>query len=304
MKMEQLRYVVEVAKTKSIKKAAENLYLSQPNLSTSIRNLEDELGCSLIVRTNRGVQLTKQGEDFVEYASSIIDQFDHLQSLGISDRDNSFECLSVANANFRFVNLLAASFFNSHQDPPIRMIIHELSRDGVIQAVESGRSEIGFINMLEYYSRNVIKQIESRSLRFTKLSTDRITVLIGPKNPLFSYDGEIDINMLSHFPMLYYDEMDAYHYSDRAKLLGIKTDRGEIVVDSRKALHEILINTDAFAIVTWNEDHYRVFPYDEDLKQFNIKDCKYNVDFGWICSKDAVLTPLAREFIDLVCTSI
>ena len=53
MRIEQLKYVVEIAKTKSINQAAANLYLSQPNLSKAVKALEEELGCVLIQRTNR-----------------------------------------------------------------------------------------------------------------------------------------------------------------------------------------------------------------------------------------------------------
>ena len=80
MNLQQLRYAVEVAKTGSITAAAKNLYMGQPNLSKSIRELEAELGITLFERTARGVAPTKNGEDFLGYARSIIAQMESLET--------------------------------------------------------------------------------------------------------------------------------------------------------------------------------------------------------------------------------
>ena len=81
MNLQQLRYAVEVAKTGSITAAAKNLYMGQPNLSKSIRELEAELGITLFERTARGVAPTKNGEDFLGYARSIIAQMESLETM-------------------------------------------------------------------------------------------------------------------------------------------------------------------------------------------------------------------------------
>ncbi|MEG0157380.1 MAG: LysR family transcriptional regulator [Anaerovoracaceae bacterium] len=74
MKLSELKYFVEVAEQQSIRKAAENLYTSQPNLSRAIKSLEEKLGDSLFVRSNHGVTLTKTGQSVYYYAKSILDQ--------------------------------------------------------------------------------------------------------------------------------------------------------------------------------------------------------------------------------------
>lgn len=81
MNLQQLRYVVEVARTGSITQAARNLYMGQPNLSKSIKELESEVGISLFRRTAKGVVPTKAGEDFLAYARSITAQMDTLEHL-------------------------------------------------------------------------------------------------------------------------------------------------------------------------------------------------------------------------------
>lgn len=81
MQLSQMRYFMEIAKTGNISAAARNLYLSQPSLSQSIRNLEEELGIPLLVRHPKSVSLTDAGEQFLIHATRIVGSADQLQEL-------------------------------------------------------------------------------------------------------------------------------------------------------------------------------------------------------------------------------
>ena len=79
--IQHLRYAVEVAKTGSISRAAENLFMGQPHLSKAIRELEEDMNITIFRRTPKGVEPTEQGEQFLEYARRILEQVDELESL-------------------------------------------------------------------------------------------------------------------------------------------------------------------------------------------------------------------------------
>ena len=81
MKLQQLRYAIEIEKCGSLSKAAKRLFVSQPNLSNAIKDLEIELGISIFKRNNRGVQVTEKGATFLNYARSVL-----AQSLGCTRR--------------------------------------------------------------------------------------------------------------------------------------------------------------------------------------------------------------------------
>lgn len=81
MNIVHLKYAVEIAKTKSISKAAENLYMGQPNLSRAIRELEENLGITIFNRTSKGISITDEGEEFLQYAKRIIAQVDEMEEL-------------------------------------------------------------------------------------------------------------------------------------------------------------------------------------------------------------------------------
>ena len=81
MNLMHLKYAVEVEKTRSISKAAENLFMSQPNLSRAIKELEETLGITIFKRTSKGMSLTPQGEEFMQYARKIIFQVDEVENM-------------------------------------------------------------------------------------------------------------------------------------------------------------------------------------------------------------------------------
>jgi len=81
MNLLHLKYAVEVEKTRSISKAAENLHMGQPNLSRAIKELEESLGITIFKRTSKGILLTPQGEEFLQYAKGIISQVEQVESL-------------------------------------------------------------------------------------------------------------------------------------------------------------------------------------------------------------------------------
>ena len=96
-----LRYALEVAKTLSITKAAENLYMGQPNLSRSIRELEEKLGIEIFKRTSKGISVTEQGEEFLMYAKTIMEQISLVESIYQKDHHADMQfSISVPRASY------------------------------------------------------------------------------------------------------------------------------------------------------------------------------------------------------------
>ena len=75
MTLLQLRYAITVADSRSMNQAAQKLFISQPSLSAAIRELEDEVGIEIFRRTNRGIQVTPDGEEFIGYARQVVEQY-------------------------------------------------------------------------------------------------------------------------------------------------------------------------------------------------------------------------------------
>ena len=74
MTLMQMKYAIAVADTKSMNEAARSLFITQPSLSASIKELENEIGVELFKRTNRGITVTPEGEEFLGYARQVVEQ--------------------------------------------------------------------------------------------------------------------------------------------------------------------------------------------------------------------------------------
>lgn len=79
MTLQNLKYMLEISNSHSFSKAAKNLFVSQSTLSAAVKELESDLGITIFKRTNRGVSLTYDGEDFIKYAKEIVEQSQYLE---------------------------------------------------------------------------------------------------------------------------------------------------------------------------------------------------------------------------------
>ena len=302
MKIEQLRQMVELSKTHSMNRAAANLYMSQPNLSTSIRNLEEELVTTLVVRSSRGVTLTAQGERFVEYARSVLTQIDRLREACLSFERDDVPTFSLAMMRFRHTTAAAAQLYRSHAGTGINIKLEEMDRDGVIEAVDKGDSELGVIGILECYKKEILQQIKARELQYTCLARYHSSIVVGKGSPLYGLpeDTALTAQMLEGFPEARYDKMDYGHFADRRQRLELPTPPCEFVVSSRAALFELLETTDAYAVFATNHAAYQKTDNYPGARSFQLKDRTLTSELGWVSRRSAPLSSLSEEFIGIL----
>lgn len=101
MNFQQCRYVEVVARVGSFSQAAKELYMTQPNLSCSIKDLENELGVQLFTRSNTGTRLTEDGHDFLKYAKRIIGELDLLQQR-MTNSKRALRLLLITMTSYQF----------------------------------------------------------------------------------------------------------------------------------------------------------------------------------------------------------
>ena len=304
MKIDQLRQLLEVSRTNSINQAAINLYISQPNLSLSLRNLEAEIGYPLLTRNNRGVALTPKGKQFVEYAESVLIQLDHLKTLyGQNSHQEQFS-LSIGNMHFRYVTEVAAILYDQHRESnPFRLNMKEGDRDEIVNFVYHGDVEIGMINIWTTYRKVTNAQMRAKNIQYYRLASNAPAIVLGPGNPLYTMpDGyKVALDLLRNFPCVMYEEQNCGTYSNVSELLGLGRTSGEIVVDSRAMLYELMENTPAFTITSTNRRAYQKASYYPRARSFEIADeTGISCDVGWIKRRDYTPSPLVLEFLQLV----
>ena len=156
MTLLQLKYVVEVAAAGTISGAAKKLYIAQPSLTAAIKELEHEIGFSLFTRTNKGVVISPDGEEFLGYARQVIEQANLIEEryFGAVPQKRQF-CVSTQHYSFAveaFVDLIR-EYGGEEYDFRIR----ETQTYELIEDVAKLRSEVGVL-YLNRFNETVIRR--------------------------------------------------------------------------------------------------------------------------------------------------
>ncbi len=151
MNTQHFRYALEVEKTGSITQAAENLFMGQPNLSKTIKELEDTLGIVIFKRTSRGVVPTSKGKAFLRYAKSILSQITEMQEV-CRDDDPERQRLNVCVPRGSYVSWAAMQFVSSlDTNYPIDVNLGETTSIDGVNMVADGLFTMGIIRYQTAY---------------------------------------------------------------------------------------------------------------------------------------------------------
>ncbi len=298
MTLEQLKQVVEIASTGSINQAAGNLFISQAALSMSLMNLEKELGHTIFLRNNRGVQLTGFGQDFLSYIRPICTQIEQLEKLCQGGSDSERLAFSIACNGFRFVSLLCSQLYKRYKPLGLHLYIHEGIGDETLDLVSSHQAEIGIMRVWSCYKQSYVRSFISKKLHFTPLVSVPVSISVGEGSPFFSYKNDcIAAEELKDYPMAVYPYLYAGPYADIFARLGLSQSKSCFIAGSRSILYSTLKNTDAYYVSSDLSQVYKKLGETETLRSFALKDCEITSEIGWVRRDDDVLSPIAREFL-------
>lgn len=145
MNILHLKYAVEVAKTQSISKAAENLYMGQPNLSRAIKELEESLGITIFRRTSKGITTTPDGDEFLRRARRIVEQIEEVEKIYRTERSHKqFFSVCVPLAGY-FSQAITRFSQKLSFDESTNISFMETNAQEAISAVSRGDCSIGFV---------------------------------------------------------------------------------------------------------------------------------------------------------------
>ena len=191
MTIQQLVYAITISEVGSMNRAAEDLFITQPTLTKAIKELENELGISLFVRSGKGMTLTPDGRDFIVYAKQISQQYDILKD-------------HFGNALIKDFDLKKYEF-----------VFRETTTRDVIDDVGSMKSDIGILFISEYNRKVIEKKLRDNDLRFVHLIDCKACVYIAKDHPLADAD-ELTMEDLAPYPCLAFEqgEGDPIYYSE------------------------------------------------------------------------------------------
>ena len=145
MNITKIKYVLETSGASSMREAASRLFISQPALSLSIRELEDELGILIFDRTNKGISLTDEGREFVTYAKKVIGLYTILEDRYLTNNVDK-ERFSVSTQHFNFAIKAFTNVVKSINPDKYLFSIHETKTKEVLEDVRTMKSEVGIVS--------------------------------------------------------------------------------------------------------------------------------------------------------------
>lgn len=259
MRYDSLRYFVEIAEKGSINKAAESLYVSQPNLSTAIRKLEEELDVKLLDRTSKGVQLTEIGKSIYFSAKRAFQELDRLETEK-SLRVYSYPMHFSASIHGIFLSETVFGRFYRETDCDRRIIhVHEVGVEQVLSDVASSRSNLGVavVNDLQLPSFKRVAAI--KGLQYECIGKSGIFVLVGRFSPLY-LQRETSIEHLLEFPQVhlpydYFSTWECQHRIDTPATAHLDSFPRSVVMNHSHSMINLLQNSDAFLLSNkWGAD--------------------------------------------------
>ena len=246
MTLQQLRYVVMVAETGTITEAANKLYISQPSLTNAIHELEKERNLVIFHRTNKGISLSKEGDDFLGYARQVLEQASILEDHYKGNKGGKKQfCVSTQHYSFAvnaFVDLIK-QYGQEEYDFSLR----ETQTYEIIEDVAKMRSEIGLLFLNDFNEAVLRKLLKSHDLEFHPLFTAKPHVFISSRHPLAKKEV-ITNKELEEYPYLSFEqgEHNSFYFSE--EIFSTSERKKNIRVRDRATLFNLLIGLNGYTV--------------------------------------------------------
>lgn len=294
MNFQQCRYVEVVARVGSFSQAAKELYMTQPNLSCSIKDLENELGVQLFMRSNTGARLTEDGHDFLKYAKRIIGELDLLQQRYHDEFKKSF---TVASHHYDFLSMPLAKVAQKFKQDYQEFQTIETTTKKILDSVASFEADLGIIYLDDENEHILTSALQYHDLEFTSLGEFPTRVFLRRDHPLAhkSVISETDLKGYNQIRFrqehsgLNFDE-DALDIHDQQRIL-YSNDRGTVM--------NLLCATDAYAsglgiVNSFVKDQIVLIPLQNSPKH----------TLGYVTNRKKKLSDIGASFINQIKLSL
>lgn len=296
MKIEQLEQLLRVVEEGSMNEAAKKLFIARTSLSTSMKNLEDELGEPIFSRHSKGVCLTPFGVAVYNQANLICGRVHFLQELSNNKGNSS---LNVASMYCCAANDAFATLIERRGRDKLSATIEESPLSCVIRNVADGRCEIGVITIYSSSQEITEKELENSSLEFHEMVERPVVAIVGPNNPMFYENREfVEQKELGNYPNLEnYGTPQGLSWENPEHPDGGY--RADYRVSDLGLALRIISTTDAVMVDVQDKEIYADLYGRENFRYIPVRDhppCRT----GWIKPKYITLSPLAEEYLQIL----
>ncbi len=246
MTLKQLHYAVTVSETGNITEAARKLYIAQPSLTSAIQELEKEYGITIFLRKKTGIEITKEGDEFLGYARQVLEQANL-----INERYNGIQTgkmrFCVSSQHYSFAVEAFVKLLKQYGGDKYEFHMRETETYDIINDVATLRSELGILYLNKFNETVILKTLKDNNLSFTPLFKAKPHVFVGKDSPLASKKS-ISLKDLKPYPRLSYEQgsHNSFYFSEEI-LSTLDCDK-ELIVRDRATLFNLLVGMDGYTI--------------------------------------------------------
>lgn len=292
MTLTQLRYAITVANAKSMNEAAKELYISQPSLSTAIKELEKEIGLELFRRTNRGISLTPEGEEFIGYARQVVEQYQLIETRFVQ-KEKVKKKFSVSMQHYSFAVNAFVEMVKQFGMDEYEFAVHETKTYEVIEDVKNFRSEIGIL-FINDFNRKVLEKLFQRSgLEFHELLSCGIYVYMWKEHPL-AKRARVTLDELNKYPCLSFEQGTNNSFYFAEEVLSTYEYKQLIKANDRATMLNLMIGLNGYTLCSGilceelNGSNYCAVKLDS----------KEVMTIGYLKRKGVALSPLGVKYLE------
>ena len=291
MTLQQLKYALTIADCGSMNEAAKQLFISQPSLSETMKELETEIGLDIFLRSNRGIVITPEGEEFLEYARQVTEQFGLLQSKYIDKKVK--EKFSVSTQHYTFAVKAFVETVKQIGMEQYEFAVHETTTISVIENVKNFKSEIGVLYENDFNEKVLNKMFKENGLEFVELFSCDTFVYLWSGHPLAIQDV-ITMEELDEYPCLSFDQGKNNSLYLAEEMKSTYEYRRLIKANDRATLLNLMIGLNAYTLCSGiicedlNGNDYKAVPLKETEK----------MRIGYIKRKGAKVSHIGELYIE------
>ena len=291
MTLTQLRYAITVANSDSMNEAARNLFISQPSLSAAIKELE-EAGIEIFRRTNRGISVTPEGEEFIGYARQVVEQYNLIENKYI-DKKESKKKFSVSMQHYTFAVSAFVEMVKQFGMDEYEFEVHETKTYDVIEDVKNFKSEIGILYINDFNKKVLTKLFKESGVEFHEILKCHIYAYLWKNHPLAN-KKEVTLEELEEYPCLSFDQGKNNSFYFAEEVLSTYSYKRLIKANDRATFLNLMVGLNGYTLCSGiiceelNGEEYCAVK----LKSDEI------MTIGYIVRKGVTVSPLGRKYLE------
>lgn len=303
MTLQQMHYILTIADSKSMNKAAEKLYIAQPTLTSVVKEVEQEIGIPIFLRTHKGVTVTSEGEIFLASIRGLYQQYEEIRNQ-YTDAGNFRRKFSISMQHYSFAVKAFIETAKHYDTDEFDLIIRETRTLNVIRDVGSLKSEIGILYMSEQNRRIISKLLREQELEFHTLIQCPACVYLAKTHPL-ACQKELSLSQLEPYPCLSFEQGSDADVYLAEELLSEHVFQKTIKASDRATMMNLLEGLNGYTLCSsiFNErlsnDQFLVIPFKASADTPNTI-----MEIGYITKKNASLSSMGRQYVNEMLKSI